>query len=226
MTKLLKTAAIAALITGFANTAHAGSSYAFQSDEYLAMAAPAPITDAPFTLTPMLEASVPVSITEEVAPTPRIAVARLDGGRLIPTPYGEEFDWKMLDKRTDFDIEVMKAGDYLKYIPEIAFDGVDTDNKIDEVRLTAANEGYSHVIVYGMGADAYWSSFGGKALAETGLTVHPDCDSWDEAKAKALLVDAHTGEVLGAAKADDITHNIGYLADDMERVLNLSLIHI
>jgi len=220
MTKLLKTAAIAALITGFANTAHAGSSYAFQSDEYLAMAAPAPITDAPFILTPMLEASVPVSITEEVAPTPRIAVARLDGGRLIPTPYGEEFDWKMLDKRTDFDIEVMNAGDYLKYIPEIAFDGVDTDNKIDEVRLTAANEGYSHVIVYGMGADAYWSSFGGKALAETGLTVHPDCDSWDEAKAKALLVDAHTGEVLGAAKADDITHNIGYLADDMERVLN------
>ena len=92
MTKLLKTAAIAALITGFANTAHAGSSYAFQSDEYLAMAAPAPITDAPFVLTPMLEAAIPAAFTEEVAPTPRIAVARLDGGRLIPTPYGEEFD--------------------------------------------------------------------------------------------------------------------------------------
>jgi len=70
----------------------------------------------------------------------------------------------------------MNAGDYLKYIPEIPFDGVDTDNKIDEIRLTAANEGYSHVIVYGMGADAYWSSIGGKALAETGLTVHEDCD--------------------------------------------------
>ena len=222
MTTLLKTAAIAALITGFANTAHAGSPYAFQSDEYLAMAAPAPVTDAPFVLTPMLETSfAEVEVTKtEIANTPRIAVARLDGGRLIPTPYAEEFDWEMLDKRTEFDIEVMKAGDYLKYIPEIAFDGHDTDNKIDEVRLTAANEGYSHVIVYGMGADAYWSSFGGKALAETGLTVHEDCESWDEAKAKALLVNAHTGEVLGAAKADDITYNIGYLADDMERVLN------
>ena len=227
MTTLLKTAAIAALITGFANTAHAGSPYAFQSDDYLAMAAPAPVTDAPFVLTPMLEASIPASFAEtsvidtETAKAPRIAVARLDGGRLIPTPHGEEVDWKMLDKRTDFDIEVMNAGDYLKYIPEIAYGDYDTDNKIDEVRLTAANEGYSHVIIYGMGADAYWSSFGGKALAETGLTVHEDCASWDQAKAKALLVDAHTGEVLGAAKADDITYNIGYLADDMERVLDI-----
>ena len=76
------------------------------------------------------------------------------------------------------------------------------------------------MIVYGMGTDAYWSSFGGKALSETGLVVHEDCDSWDKAKAKALLVNTHTGEVLGAAKTDDITHNIGYLADDMERVLN------
>jgi len=224
MKTLFKTAAIAALITGFANTAHAGAPYAFQSDEYLAMAAPAPVSDAPFILSPTLEASLPAAFTEvemtETEPAPRIAVARLDGGRLIPTPHGEEFDWKLLDKRTDFDIEVMSAGDYLKYIPEIAYGDYDTDNKIDEIRLTAANEGYSHVIVYGMGTDAYWSSFGGKALAETGLTVHEDCDSWDEAKAKALLVNAHTGEVLGAAKADDITHNIGYLADDMERVLS------
>ncbi len=240
MTTFLKTAAIAALITGFANTAHAGSPYAFQDDDYLAMVAPA----AEQTITPAttrsaqawsthigddeiaeLEATFELKATlkteETIKVAPRIAVARLDGGRLIPTPHGEEFDWKLLNKRTDFDIEVMNAGDYLKYIPEIPFDGVDTDNKIDEVRLTAANEGYSHVIVYGMGADAYWSSFGGKALAETGLTVHKDCASWDEAKAKALLVNAHTGEVLGAAKTDDITHNIGYLADDMERVLSV-----
>jgi len=197
MTTFLKTAAIAALITGFANTAHAGSPYAFQDDDYLAMVAPA----AEQTITPAttrsaqawsthigddeiaeLEATFELKATlkteETIKVAPRIAVARLDGGRLIPTPHGEEFDWKLLNKRTDFDIEVMNAGDYLKYIPEIPFDGVDTDNKIDEV-------------------------------------------SWDEAKAKALLVNAHTGEVLGAAKTDDITHNIGYLADDMERVLSV-----
>ena len=218
MTKLLKTAAIAALITGFANTAQAGSPYAFQTDAELAMVGPVEL------ITPTMEYGEPLQLAsleqESFAKTARIAVARVDGGRLIPTPYGEEFDWKLLDKRVDQNIEVMNAGDYLKYIPEIPFDGVDTDNKIDENRLTAANEGYSHVILYGMGTDAYWSSFGGKALVETGLTVHEDCDSWKAAKAKALLVDTHTGEVLGAAKADDVTYNIGLLADDMERVLN------
>lgn len=212
MTTLLKTAAIAALITGFANTAHAGSPHAFQSDAYLAMVEPT-VAATPYLGSAEIEQN-------RLASSARIAVARLDGGRLIPTPFDEEFDWQLLDKRVDLDIEVMNAGDYLKYIPEIPMNGVDTDNKIDEVRLTAANEGYSHVILYGMGTDAYWASFGGKALSETGLTVEEDCDSWDKAKAKALLIDANTGEVLGAAKTNDITHNIGYLADDMERVLN------
>ena len=41
MTKLLKIAAITALITGFANTAQAGAPYAFQDDDYLAMVVPA-----------------------------------------------------------------------------------------------------------------------------------------------------------------------------------------
>ena len=210
MTKLLKTAAIAALITGFANTAQAGSPYAFQTDAELAMVEPAKLITPPTDSTDVRELA---SLDQDpLSETSRIAVARVDGGRLIPTPYGEEFDWKLLDKRVDHNIEVMNAGDYLKYIPEIPFDGIDTDSKIDELRLTAANEGYSHVILYGMGTDAYWSSFGGKALVETGLTVHDDCDSWKAAKAKALLVDTHTGEVLGAAKADDITHNIGLLA--------------
>ena len=217
MTKLLKTAAIAALITGFANTAQAGSPYAFQTDAELAMVGPVEL------ITPTMDYVEPLQLAsleqESFAKTARIAVARVDGGRLIPTPFGEEFDWKLLDNRVEHNIEVMNAGDYLKYIPEIPFDGVDTDNKIDEIRLTAANEGYSHVILYGMGTDAYWSSFGGKALVDTGLTVHEDCDSWKAAKAKALLVDTHTGEVLGAAKADDVTYNIGLLADDMERVL-------
>ena len=218
MTKLLKTAAIATLITGFANTAQAGSPYAFQTDAELAMVGPVEL------ITPTMDYVEPLQLAsleqESIAKTARIAVARVDGGRLIPTPFGEEFDWKLLDNRVEHNIEVMNAGDYLKYIPEIPFDGVDTDNKIDEIRLTAANEGYSHVILYGMGTDAYWSSFGGKALVDTGLTVHEDCDSWKAAKAKALLVDTHTGEVLGAAKADDVTYNIGLLADDMERVLN------
>ena len=218
MTTLLKTAAIAALITGFANTAHAGSPYAFQTDAELAMVEPVKVVTPHGGSAELRQAEFLEQ--EKLNESSRIAVARMDGGRFIPTPYSEEIDWAFLDKRVDVKLDILSAGDHFKYLPELDFHGVDTDNKIDEIRLTAANEGYSHVIVYGMGTDAYWSSFGGKALSETGLVVHKDCDSWDKAKAKALLVNTHTGEVLGAAKTDDITHNIGYLADDMERVLN------
>jgi len=218
MKTLLKTAAIAALITGFANSASAGSPTAFADDDYLAMVEPAKIT-TPHNGSAELRQAEFIK-QEKLTEKNRIAVARLDGGRFIATPHDEAVDWTFLDKRMDLKIDVMNAGDHFKYLPAIDFQGVDTDNKIDEIRLTAANEGYSNVILYGLGADAYWSSFGGKALSETGLTVHEDCGSWDEAEAKALLVNAYTGEVLGTAVADDVTYNIGYLTDDMERVLN------
>ena len=204
MTTLLKTAALAALITGFANGASA-----------LEITSP---FDVPGTTIALFDSPV-VEKAEVKRPTlettARIAVARLDGGRFIPTPYGEEFDWKMLDKRSEADITLMNAGSYLKYTPEIPFQGQDTDNKIDEVRLTAAAEGFSHVIIYGVGPDATWASIGGKALRETGLTVQDGCDSWQKAKAKALLVNAYTGEVLGAATAENVDFNIGELADNV-----------
>ena len=150
----------------------------------------------------------------------RIAVARLDGGKLIPTPFGEEYDWELLDRRVDLNIDLLPPASFLKYTANYAFADGDTDNEIDEIRLTAANEGFSHVILYGLDADAYWASFGGKALPDTGLVIGDECDCWAGAKAKALLVDTHTGEVLGTATADDVTYNIGKLADDMERVLD------
>lgn len=205
MRTFLKTAAITAFITGFANTA-----FALTTTEALET------TGVRFET---LEKEAVLASEHYLPRTSKIGIARLDGGRLIPTPFGEEFDWELLSRRTTANISILSAGDYLKYIPEIPFNGVDTDNKIDEVRLTAANEGYSHVLIYGVGSDAHLSSFGGKALIETGLIVDEDCQSWTKAKAKALLVNAHTGEVLGAAKADNITYNIGELADDVERLL-------
>ena len=204
MTKLLKTAAITALITGFANGAAA-----------LEVTQPVDVTPAAIKLfeTPVLAKTDITLPTLETSA--KIAVARLDGGRLIPTPHGEEFDWKLLDKRLSVDITLMKAGSYLKYTPEIPFQGQDTDNKIDEVRITAAAEGFSYVLIYGVGPDASWASFGGKALRETGLTVHAGCESWQKAKAKALLVNSFTGEVLGAATAENVEFNIGELADNV-----------
>lgn len=208
MTKLLKTAAIAALITGFAN----GAAALDVGNQLDAHTAAIELFDSPV----LTEVKAELPALEKNA---RIAVARLDGGRLIPMPYGEEVDWKMLDKRTDADITLMQAGSYLKYTPEIPFQGQDTDNKIDEVRITAAAEGFSYVLIYGVGPDASWASFGGKALRETGLKVQDGCESWQKAKAKALLVNAYTGEVLGAATAENIEFNIGELADNVGQLV-------
>jgi len=208
-TKLLKVAAITALITGFANNAAALEITAPLEDQ----SASIELFEAPI----FSERTVKLPILDQNA---RIAVARLDGGRLIPTPYGEEIDWKMLDKRSKADISLISAGTYLKYTPEIPFQGQDSDNKIDEVRITAAAEGFSYVLIYGVGPDASWSSFGGKALRETGLTVHDGCKAWQKAKAKALLVNAYTGEVLGAATAENIEFNIGELADNVGNLVS------
>lgn len=203
MKSLIRTVTTAALLSAWAAASHAGAPGLDEGDFFVVE----PI--------PPLQQEVRATLPSDA----NIAVARLDGGRLIPTPFAEEFDWALLAKRTGASIEPLSAGAALNYVPEIPFDGVDTDNKIDEIRLAAVGEGYSHVIIYGVGPDARWASLGGKALVETGLTVGEDCNSWEEAKAKALLVDAYTGLVLGAATTDDITFNIGKLADDMERVM-------
>jgi hypothetical protein len=212
MKTLIRTVATATLLSAWAVASNAG--------------APGPETGAFYDLTPLAPITETHAALESktvaIATLPqnaKIAVARLDGGRLIPTPHGEAFDWTLLAKRTGVQIEPLSAGRALDYVPEIPFGGYDSDNKIDEIRLAAVGEGYSHVILYGVGPDARWSSFGGKALTETGLIVGDDCDSWKSAKAKALLVDAYNGQVLGAATADNIEFHIGELADEVEALI-------
>lgn len=151
--------------------------------------------------------------------TAKIAVARLDEGRLIPTPYSEEYDWTLLDKRSDMEVSLLSLSAYLKYIPATPLHIAQSDNRIDEVRMTAALEGYSHVIIYGTGRDAAWHSFGSRALEHTGLTMEDDPAIWKKAKAKALLVNSFTGEVLGAASAENIEFNIGELADNVDLLM-------
>ncbi len=158
----------------------------------------------------------------------RIAVARMDGGRFIPTPHGESADWQYLDQRVSAQISEMDPSEYYKHIPDINFQAQDTMNKIDEIRLTAANNGQDFVVIYGVGPDASWAGFGKKDLSTTGLTFSKDCGSsdcetWKAAKAKALLVDSFSGEVLGAVTAEDVDFNIGQLADRVgDLILELS----
>lgn len=146
----------------------------------------------------------------------QVAVARIDQGKMIPTPYGEVVDWEFLDRRVETQFNQLGYTAYYVHTPEIEFDQKASDNTIDEIRLAAMNEGYDFVLIYGVGKDAGWASFGGKALVETGLTIHEDCASWEQANAKALLIDSRSGEVLGAATADNIEFHIGELADRVE----------
>ncbi|MEP6343372.1 MAG: hypothetical protein ABJ275_08660 [Maricaulaceae bacterium] len=149
-----------------------------------------------------------------------IAVARLDGGRLIPTPHTELEDWSYLDNRSPVNFVPMKAASYIKYTPEIPFNGKDTDNKIDEVRLTAANEGINFTLIYAVGPDADFALFGHRTMTETGLILGKTSDQWTKAKSRALLMNSHNGQVLGMVSADNVEFNIGELADKVGDMVN------
>jgi len=164
--------------------------------------------------------SIPPVTAPHITRDNSIAIARLDGGRLIPAPYGELEDWSFLDKRLAMNIVPMSATSYIKYTPEIPFTGQDTDNKIDEVRLTAANEGMDFTLIYAVGPDADFELFGHRNLEETGLTLPANAPDWKQAKARAVLMNSHTGHVLGMVTAENVEFNIGELADKTGDLIN------
>ena len=149
-----------------------------------------------------------------------IAIARLDGGRLIPAPHTELEDWSFLNKRSPVSLVPMSAASYIKYTPEIPFNGRDTDNKIDEVRLTAANEGIDFTLIYAVGPDADVALFGNRTMKETGLRLSDNSDQWMKAKSRAILMNSHNGQVLGMVAADNVEFNIGALADKVGDMIN------
>jgi len=97
-----------------------------------------------------------------------IGFARLDQGRLISTPFRELSDWQALTAITGRAFHPINVGTYLNNVPEMSLPSTDTDNKIDEIRLTARDQGLDYIVIYGFGADANWASIGGKPLKETG----------------------------------------------------------
>ena len=210
---ILKTAATTALITGFANSACALDII----NPYSAAGYEVELFDEPT----LSESTVKTPVLPKSA---KIAVARLDQGRMVTPTYSEETDWVLLNNRTEADISLLSYGDYLNYVPAVPLHIADSYNGIDEIRMTAALEGYSHVILYGTGYDAAWNSFGSRAIENTGLTMDPGMPGteviWKKAKAKALLVNSFTGEVLGAVAAENIDHNIGELADNVDRLMS------
>jgi len=128
-----------------------------------------------------------------------IGVARLSKGRLISTPLREQADWDNVTAQNTINYQPISVGGYLNNVPAIDIDSTDTTNKIDEIRLTARDQGLDYVIVYGFGADANWASIGGQSLRETGLEVPAGTPAWQRGEGKALLINTYSGKVVGSA---------------------------
>lgn len=191
MTSFLKAAAVAAIITGFTSPASALDL--------------TPLSERPYTMAMFDDAAKPLPPTTRMTSAPRlssdarIGVVRVDRGRMIALPINEARSWDNLDGAMSQRLVPVTAGAYLNAVPDIAMDGQDTDNKIDEIRLAAVDSGLDYVLIYGIFDDAYFASFGGKHLRETGLSVAYGSPAWQRGDAKALLVDSYTGEVIDAA---------------------------
>ena len=148
----------------------------------------------------------------------QIGIARLDKGRLIPAPLGELQDWSFLNKRSVANFAPISPAAVIKNIPEVPMGGRDSDNKLDEIRMTAADLKMDYVLVYGMGKDAQWGSFGGKALMETGFQIDENTVS-PRAGAKALLVDTYTGKIFGEVTSEEIEFGVGDLTEKVDALI-------
>ena len=148
-----------------------------------------------------------------------IGIARVDSGRLIAAPYREMQDWAFLNKRMDTEFKPLSVGAHLKNIPEVAFEGKDSYNTLDEIRLTASDAGMDYVLVYGLDHDAEAGTFAYRFVDETGFIVRNNNVAYEKAQAKAMLVDTYTGEVYGSVTSDNVEFGVGELTDKVEDLI-------
>ena len=160
-----------------------------------------------------------IADTNSFNPKATIGIARLDKGRLITAPLGELQDWAYLNKRTAQNFDIISPAALINNIPEVPMGGRDSDNKLDEIRMTASDLRMDYVLVYGMGQDAQWGSFAGKSLMETGFITSTYAPS-RRGEAKALLVNTYTGEVYGTLTSDEIEFGIGDLTDKVQALIS------
>ena len=175
--------------------------------------------------TVLQEVSLTVPFQEKTGTQPTIrigstiGIARLDKGRLIYAPMAELRDWADLDSRSGATSAPVSPAALIKNLPNVPMNGRDSDNKLDEIRLTASDLRMDYVLIYGMGSDAQWGSFAGKAMAETGF-IFQENEISPRAAAKAVLVNTYTGQVYGTATSDKIQFNISDLANEVGILIN------
>jgi len=132
----------------------------------------------------------------------KVGIARIEDGRLRAAPFNELRDWASMSTTMD-PARISFAPVSPVALARLTPTEVDSDNKIDEIRLAAAQQGMSHVIIYGRESDARWNSFGGMALDSTGLTVPAGHRLSPKGKVKALIVGTYSGTIYGTVTSQD-----------------------
>lgn len=211
MKSILKLALIAAVFTGYSSAAQAmdftpltdiDSAVQLLHKSYLS---PASFGGG------MLSSAMTADIAKAKSPA-KIAIARLHRGRFLPLPDQEAPAWATLNNAGIAIFSPLSASTHFDLLPQIPMDGVDSDNKIDEIRMAAAAEGQDYVLIYAVNGGASWGRFGDRDLDATGLSYDISSNAVRDGDAKALLVQAYTGEVLGAVTT---------FAPDMETLAGL-----
>ncbi len=177
------------------------------------------------TNTVLKEVSLTVPFKEKSDPQPtiqmssKIGIARIENGRLISAPMAELRNWAALDKLSDTTFAPISPVALFKNVPMGPKIERESENKLDEIRITASDLNMDYVLIYGMGGDAQWGSFAGQAMAETGFTVDKHTIS-PRGEIKALLVNTYTGKVYGTVVSDILTFNISNLTQKVDALIN------
>ncbi|WP_017931695.1 hypothetical protein [Robiginitomaculum antarcticum] len=96
-------------------------------------------------------------------------------------------------------------------LARIAPNSFDSANKVDQIRLAAASQGMSHVIIYGQSDD---QGLGGISATEQGLNGDIAAPRHSGMLA-AIVVGTYSGRIYGAAQAQDTST----LTDKIQMIL-------
>lgn len=159
-----------------------------------------------------------LELTQNEAPL--IGIARIEDGKLVAAPASELLDWVSMDNRVMDNVATFKPLSPVKLaslMPENQ--SIDSDNKIDEIRMAAADSGMRYVIIYGFDRDAAWNSFGRQKLSDTGLYVPAGHKLSAKGKVKALIVGTYSGTIYGTVTSNDLDEGLGNFTKRVEDVV-------
>lgn len=147
-----------------------------------------------------------------------IGFARIENGKLIAAPNDELRDFAALSTRLGSAINLAPVSPAA--MTRIIGAPHTSENKLDEIRMTAAASGQRFVVIYGAGPDAGWNSFGRQALRDTGLTVPAGHELSPKGARKALIVGSFSGTIYATVTSNTQTGGADDLTRRIEAVLS------